>query len=165
MKTRIAPLMIGLLLGAASACATASPTLDPTADRAALRGAEVEIDAQGGIAALATMQRVDHDTRSFTATQRRICGNSCGAPLDSASGTISEHAADSLFTLVLQSSQTLTSDDYGATRNGADMMAYTIRISFAGQTRTIRGDDGSVPDAAHQIINVVRQTISTARGR
>ena len=56
--------------------------------------------------------------------------------MDTTSGTLSPATTDSLFTVVLAKARTLGQDDYGTTRNGADMMFYTIRLTADGRTRT-----------------------------
>lgn len=152
-------------LGFAAACASNGPTRGGDTDAGSLSGAKVEIVATGGIAALSVTHRVDHDTRAFGYTQGRLCGASCPAPTDSASGMLSPSTTDSLFNVVVKDAGALSKDDYGITQNGADMMSYTIRIITAGGARTIRADDGTLPDPARQIIAAVRETISAARGR
>lgn len=163
MKTRV--LVSLFALGFAGACASTSPTLDGSTDLGSASGAKVEVTAEGGIAAMSVSHRVDHDTRAFAYTQGRICGASCPAPMDSASGTLSPAKTDSLFNVILQDARALPKDDYGITRNGADMMSYTIKITSGGHVRTIRADDGTLPDPARAIIAAVRETISAARGR
>ncbi|HEY4132937.1 MAG TPA: hypothetical protein VGM50_20145 [Gemmatimonadaceae bacterium] len=163
MKTHRAIAVIAL--GFAASCATNNPTRGGDADSGSHSGAKVEIVAEGGIAALLVTHRVDHDTRAFAYTQGRLCGASCPAPTDSASGMFSPSTTDSLFNVVVKDAGALSRDDYGITRNGADMMSYTIRITTAGRVRTIHADDGTLPDAARQIIATVRETISAARGR
>jgi hypothetical protein len=162
MKRRSALLGVAVAL-ATMACASTSPTIDAGTDFGNFAGAKVEIAAEGGFAALSVMHRVDHDTRTFAFSQRRICGATCAAPMDTTDGVLSPAKTDSLFNIVLQNARALTKDDYGITKNGADMMAYAIRITAEGRTRTIRGDDGSLPDAARQIVAAIRQTISAAR--
>ena len=159
MKTRIA--LVGFVV-LAGACASTSPTLD-NADAGNLSGAKVELTAEGGIAALSMVHRVDHDTRTFAYSQRRICGTTCGAPTDTTDGVLSSATVDSLFNIVIQNARALSKDDYGITRNGADMMAYTLRITADGRTRTIRADDRTLPEPARQILTAIRQTISAAR--
>jgi hypothetical protein len=68
-----------------------------------------------------------------------------------------------VFAVVLEQARSLRKDDYGMTRNGADMMTYTIRLASNGRVRTIRGDDGSLPEAARTLMNTVHAAISTAR--
>ena len=161
MKTRSAVLGFVVAIGLAG-CASA-PTIDGSTDFGNLAGAKVEVTAEGGIAAMSVMHRVDHDTRTFAYSQRRICGTTCGAPSDTADGVLSPGKTDSLFNIVLQNARDLPKDDYGITRSGADMMSYTIRITADGRTRTIRADDGTLPDPARQILAAVRQAISAAR--
>lgn len=161
MNTRVWSLWGAAALVAATACATSGPTMD--SDAGSLNGAKVEISAEGGFAALAVRQHVEHDTRSFAFSQRRLCGTTCGAPTDTASGTLAASATDSLFNVVLEQARSLAKDDYGITRNGADMMTYTIRITADGRMRTIRGDDGSLPEAGRTLMNSVRAAISAAR--
>ena len=160
-------LALGATLSAAvslaAACASTSPTLGGSTDSGSLNGAKVEITAEGGFAALAVMHRVDHDTRGFAYSQRRLCGTTCAAPTDTASGTLSSAKADSLFNTVLQDTRALTKDDYGITKNGADMMSYTIRVTSDGRIRTIRADDGTLPEAARHLMAAIRETISAAR--
>ena len=69
-------------------------------DFGTLNGAKLELFAEGGIAALQTKYTVDHDTRVYGYSMRHICSDKCGAPMDTASGTLSPAAADSLFNLV-----------------------------------------------------------------
>jgi len=161
MKTRT--LLSLIVATVALGCASTAPTLDGNSDMGNFAGAKVEITAEGGIAALSVMHRVDHDTRRFAYSQRRICGTTCSAPTDTTDGTLAPATSDSLFNVVLQDARSLTRDDYGVTRNGADMMSYTIRLTAEGRTRTIRGDDGSLPEPAHRILTAVRQAISAAR--
>jgi hypothetical protein len=155
-------LSLGLVaFGILAACAS-SPTLGG-ADAGSLDGAKVEITAEGGFAPMSVMHRVDHDTRAFAYSQRRLCGTTCAEPTDTADGTLAPATTDSLFNLILQDARALTKDDYGITRNGADMLSYSIRITADGRTRNIRGDDGSLPDPARQILTAVRQAISAGR--
>lgn len=144
-------------------CASSNPTAgsgDPSTNTS---GAMVEVTAEGGIAALSSRQRVQHDDLHFVLVQRRICGTTCSPPMDSASGTLNAGAADSLFAIVLDQARRLEKDDYGTTRNGADMMTYTIVVTADGRTRTIRGDDGTMPEPARRILAAVRESISAAR--
>jgi hypothetical protein len=54
-------------------------------------------------------------------------------------------------------------DDYGTTHNAADMFQYTLRITFDGATKTVRADDGTMPDAMRQIVVILGATIDSAR--
>lgn len=145
------------------ACASNNPTAG-TGDRSEnAAGAMIEVTAEGGIAALSNRQRAQHDDRRFVLVQRRLCSTTCLAPMDSASGTLSIGATDSLFSIVLGQARLLEKDDYGTTRNGADMMTYSIVLTADGRTRTIRGDDGTMPEPARRILAAVRETISAAR--
>jgi hypothetical protein len=128
-------------------------------------GAKVEVIAEGGIAALSVRHLVERDTRAFAYARRRLCTNACGAPMDTASGSLSTARTDSLFTVVLSDARALPKDDYGTTPNAADMMLYTIRLTLDGRVRTIRGDDGTLPDPARKIMTEVREAISAARAR
>lgn len=163
MKIRRRSSIVSVLLALTAACASTGPTIDGNVDADSFNGAKVEIAAEGGFAALSVMHRVEHDTRAFAYTQGRLCGTTCGAPSDSASGTLSPATTDSLFGIVLRNARLLTQDDYGITKNGADMMSYTIRLTSDGRVRTIRADDGTLPEAGRQILTAVRETISAAR--
>jgi hypothetical protein len=169
MKTRrrVSKFSVALVFAAAfaAACASAGPTLDGSSDAESLNGAKVQITAEGGFAALSINHSVDHDTRTFSFSQGRLCAATCPAPMDSASGTLSQARTDSLFDIVLDNARLLSKDDYGITRNGADMMSYTIRLTSDGHVRTIRADDGTLPEPARLILNAVRETVSAARGR
>ena len=156
--------LIALVSGSFIGCARHTPTeasarLD---DFGTFNGAQVEIVAEGGIAALSMNHVVRHDDRFFLATTRRICPGSCAA-LDSTSGSLSPAATDSLFNIVLAQSPFALKDNYGITRTGADMMAYTVRVTANGATKTIRADDGTMPEPLRRIVDVVRATISAAR--
>jgi hypothetical protein len=139
--------------------------MDGDRDSGPLSGATIDISAEGGFAVQAVTHHVDHDTRAFAFSQRQLCGATCGAPSDSAAGTLAASTADSVFNVVLEQARSLRKDDYGITRHGADMMTYTIRLASSGRVRTIRGDDGSLPEAARTLVTTVYTAISTARAR
>jgi hypothetical protein len=128
-----------------------------------LNGARIELTAQGGIAALSTTWRAAHDDRSFVYSRRHICGATCPAPMDSASGTLSASAADSLFSLVWSLAPMDLHDDYGTTAGGADMFGYTLRVTFDGTTKTVRADDGTMPAPMRQIAVILGGIIDSAR--
>ncbi|HEV8446058.1 MAG TPA: hypothetical protein VGQ44_04540 [Gemmatimonadaceae bacterium] len=128
-----------------------------------LNGAHIELTAEGGIAALSTSWRANHDDRSFVYARRHVCGTSCPAPMDSASGAFTPAAADSLFSVVWSLAPMNLHDDYGTTHNAADMFQYTLRITFDGATKTVRADDGTMPDAMRQIVVILGATIDSAR--
>src|SRR3954468_16930441 len=84
-------------------CAASSSTAEiANNDFTSLNGASVEIVAEGGIAALTVTHRAEHDSRAFAFSQQHICGTTCAAPMDSASGVLSPATADSMFTIVLE---------------------------------------------------------------
>lgn len=145
-------------------CASTSPTMGG-GETTPATGAKVEIVAEGGIAALSVRHLVERDTRTFAYAHRRLCTNVCGAPMDTASGSLSSARTDSLFAAVLSDAQALPKDDFGTTPNAADMMLYTIRLTLDGRVRTIRGDDGTLPEPARKIMTEVREAISAARAR
>jgi hypothetical protein len=155
-----------LLLSVVTACTHRDPTSSPAVrvdDFGVLNGAKIELVEEGGIAGLVTDRIVRHDDRFFLYTQRHACGQTCGAPLDSATGTLSASAADSLFSVVWAQSPFNLKDDYGNTASAADMFIYTLRMTFDGTTKTIRADDGTMPPQMRQIVDVLRGTISAAR--
>jgi len=158
---RVLPL-VGVYL-AGWGCAGTSPTVDIGSDFGSFNGAKVEVSDVGGFAALSIAQIVDHDTRGFSYSQRRICGTTCQAPMDTASGALGPATTDSIFNVVLEQARQLPKDDYGTTTNAADMMTHTIRLTANGRVRTIRGDDGTFPAAARRIVSTVREAISAAR--
>ena len=158
MKRRIT--QFAFIAAGVSACAgSAGPSLN---DFGSFDGAKVEVVAQGGIAALSISDKVSHDDRAYTHVQRQICSTSCPAPTDSASGTLSGTKTDSLFTIVFAKAPGLK-DDYGITGQAADMFVYTVRVTTASATKTIRADDGTMPPELRQIVSAVRGTISAAR--
>src|SRR5512146_3212618 len=143
--------------------ATAIPGIR-SQDFGTLNGANLELLAEGGIAASQTRYTVDHDTHAYSYSLRHICSDKCGAPMDSASGTLSPAAADSLSTLVWSESPYGLRDDYGTTPNAADMMNYTLSVTFDGSAKKIRADDGTMPDAMRKIADAVRGVVAVARG-
>jgi len=132
-------------------------------DFGALNDAKIELVAEGGIAALLITDVARHDDRFYLHTMRHLCTQTCAAPLDSATGTLSASAADSLFSLVWAQSPFSLKDDYGTMNGAADMMTYTLRMTFDGTTKTVRADDGTMPPQMRQIVDAVRGTISAAR--
>lgn len=156
------------LLAAAAliACASGAPT-STTAARidnvAALNGARLELVEEGGFAAFLTTSNVRHDDRAFTFVRRHICSTNCGAPLDSASGSLSAAASDSLFNIVWNAQPGTLKDDYGTTQNGADMITYTLRLTFDNATKTIRADDGTMPVAMRKMVEAIHGIVAAAR--
>jgi hypothetical protein len=155
-----------ILFSAVTACSHRDPTSSPSVrvdDFGVLNGAKIELVEEGGIAGLQSDRIVRHDDRFFLYTQRHACGQTCPAPLDSVTGTLSASAADSLFSVVWAQSPFNLKDDYGNTASAADMFIYTLRMTFDGTTKTVRGDDGTMPPQMRQIVDAVRGTISAAR--
>jgi Emfourin len=155
-----------ILLAVVAACARRDPTSSPAVrvdDFGVLNAAKIELVEEGGIAALSIDRVVRHDDRFFLYTQRHLCGQTCAAPMDSVTGTLSPAASDSLFTLVWAQQPFNLKDDYGTTHDAADMMEYTLRMTFDGTTKTVRADDGTMPPQMRQILDVLRGTISAAR--
>lgn len=144
-----------LLVAFAAGCA-ATNTVEPTSPTS------VEVVAEGGIAALSIRDRVDRDSRAWVHVTRHLCADTCTAPTDSASGVLPGPTVDSLFNGVL-AQKIQFKDDYGTTHGAADMMDYTVRITSNGSTKTIRADDGTMPDALRQIIVAVREATAGAR--
>lgn len=164
MRARVAGLAAALAIGA---CAhnTSAPTSPSTPVDAfgTLNGARIELTAQGGIAVLTITRRVTHDDRMYAFSMRQVCGATCAAPMDSASGVLSAAAADSLFSVVWALAPMQLRDDYGTTAGSADMFEYTLRVTFDGTTKTVRADDGTMPSAMRQMLAILGGTIDTAR--
>lgn len=152
-----------LVLSASIAACSSANTLVPIGDFGSFNGASVELSAEGGFAALAVHHLARHDDRGYVFTQRQICNSKCNVPLDSASGTLAASATDSLFNIVLAQAPFSLKDDYGITQGGADMMTYTLKIVAGGNVKTIRADDGTMPQPMRQIVQTLRETISNAR--
>jgi len=155
-----------LIAATVAACARRDPT-SAGATRIdnvqALNGARLELVEEGGIAALSTTQTVRHDDRAFSYVRRQICSAKCPAPMDSASGTLSVAASDSLFNIVWNAQPGTLKDDYGPTPGGADMVTYTLRVILDNQTKMIRADDGTMPAAMRQIVQSIHGIIAAAR--
>ncbi len=154
-----------ILAAFAAACSNSGTTSGPAAfdDFGSFNQASVQIVAEGGIAALSSTHRVSHDDRGFVYVSRHLCAQSCGAPLDSASGALAANVTDSLFNIVLEQARLLTKDDYGTTGQAADMMVYTLTINANGVTKTVRADDGTMPQPMRQIVSSVRDAVQAAR--
>lgn len=158
------PILLLVATSATGACrSSGAGPLDPFGDLGSFNGATVEVSAIGGIGALSTSAVVRHDDRAFIYSQRQLCAATCPAPLDSASGTLSAAATDSLFNIVLEQLRSSLKDDYGSTPNSADMVTYTVRVTAPGGVRSIRADDGTMPAPMRQIVQAVRGIIFAAR--
>jgi len=83
--------------------------------------------------------------------------------MDSASGTLSAAAADSLFSFIWSQAPMQLHDDYGTTHGAADMFEYTLRITFDGVTKTVHADEGTMPAEMRQIVTILGATIDSAR--
>jgi hypothetical protein len=159
---RFSTLAVSVVL---AACSRAGTINGPVAvdNVGSFNNASVSITAEGGIAALRIMHSVSHDDRAFTYSQRHLCTQTCGAPMDSASGTLTPAMTDSLFNIVLAQSPFSLKDDYGITGQAADMMVYAMTVRADGRTKTIRADDGTMPPPMRQIVSSVRDVIAAAR--
>jgi hypothetical protein len=153
-------LIFTLLSSAIVACSSATSG-GPTPDT--LNGAKVDILAEGGFAALSVHHVVSHDDRGFVYSMRHLCDKNCGAPSDTASGTLSAAASDSLFNIVVAADPFSLKDDYGPTHGGADMFSYTVRVTTASRAKTIRFDDGTMPPEMRRILQAVQGIVSAAR--
>jgi len=168
MRTQLHRLasIASLMILAACSANTSAPVAsgnDPLGDFATFNGARVEVSAQGGLAGIYLKDAASHDDRSYVRVQRHICAQNCGAPMDSTAGVMSAAATDSLFNIVLEQARLLDKTDYGATKGGADMMFYTLKVTAGGSTRTVTADDGTMPDAMRRIVDVVRTSIAAAQ--
>jgi hypothetical protein len=161
MRTHLSVLVLASTL--AGACATASTGPGPGVDYVSFNSGKIELTEEGGIAALSMRRVVQHDDHFYLYTQGRLCGASCQPATDSASGTLSAAATDSLFSAVLAEHPNALKDDYGTTRSAADMMTYTLRLTFNDVTKVIRADDGTMPPEMRRILSAVHATISAAR--
>ena len=159
MKYQLASLLL-----AVAACSSQTSTVVASDSMVAVNNARVELVEQGGIAALESSRIVRHDDRFFSYVQRHLCGTgNCGAPIDTAAGSLSPAAADSLFGIVLAASPLTLNEDYGTTKGGADMVAYTLTVFTLAGTRTIHADDGTMPAPMRRIINAVHGIVGAAR--
>jgi hypothetical protein len=103
---------------------------------------------------------VQYDNRAFAVSLRfSNCPGTC-APSDTASGTLSAEAAESLFNLVLQQSPFSLKDDYGHDPTVADDLSYTFVITASGLVKTIHADGHTMPLQLHQIEQAVREKLS-----
>ena len=151
-----------LIIAACAGRATSSDSPVANDPFGTLNGAAVELESSGGFAALATVYQAAHDDRRYAYAQRHICSTNCGAPLDSASGTLAPNVADSLFSIVAAASSELK-PDYGTTVGGADMLDYTLRMTIEGRTKTVHADDGTMPDAMRRVVYALRGIVAAAR--
>ena len=160
--------LLSIVAAAIGACSSSTTARDPAhPDRVdnvgSFNGARIDVSAEGGFAALSLHHAVSHDDRKFVYTNRHICAQNCGAPIDSASGTLTPAAADSLFNIILAQNPFSLKDDYGPTRGGADMYSYVVRVTAEGRTKSIRFDDGTMPDAMRTILQAVQGIVTAAR--
>src|SRR5882672_1496030 len=161
MRTKL--ILVTLAAVSIAACSRSGSIGDPALrvdNFGSFNGAKVEVTREGGIAALAINHVVKHDDRAFVYTMRHLCGTTCGAPLDSASGNLSAATTDSLFNIVLAQDAFSLKDDYGTSRGAADMMEYTVRVTSGGTVKTIRADDGTMPEPLRRIVQSVTEIVS-----
>lgn len=155
-----------LIVAALVGCASGAPTSSAATrvdNVATLNGARVELVEEGGIAAFSTTYTVRHDDRAFAFSRRHICSANCPAPLDSASGSLSVVASDSLFNVVVSAQPGTLKDDYGVTPNSADMVTYTLRVVLDNATKTVRADDGTMPSPMRKIVDAIHGIVAATR--
>ena len=157
-------ILIALISASIAGCAKETPTdasqVRPDANTS---GSKIEVIAEGGIAALDVHYSVRQDDRFFVYTQRFLCNNACAAS-DSASGSLSTAASDALFSTVFAQQPFDLKDDYGSSHGAADMLEYTVRVTVGGDAvKTIRADDGTMPEQLRRIVSAVRETVAAAR--
>ncbi|MEP6493461.1 MAG: hypothetical protein ABJF01_12330 [bacterium] len=163
MRIQFSLLVVSSLLTAA--CNHPDTSVSPDAlndQRVPLSAASIDIVAEGGFAGLTVHHQVTHDNRAFLYTVRHFCSANCPVPFDSTSGTLAAASADSLFAVIAAQRPLELKDDYGSTHGAADFMDYTMRVTIGGTTKTIRGDDGSIPEPMRRILEAVHASISAA---
>lgn len=144
------------------ACSSSGEASDPAVSFfRTSNGATVEVTALGGIAGAREHQLVRRDDRTYATSLRY--GSGSGSALDTASGTLSAAAADSLFDIIFEQSPFSLQDDYGDTHGAADAMIYTLVVTADGRTKAIHADDVTMPPQMRRIVESVRGTISAAR--
>jgi hypothetical protein len=151
---------------AAIACSTNGARLDPesAAKSASYATADVELVGTGGLGGFMTRSLVRGSGPSFLYTMHRICSvPNCQAALDSATGGLRRSASDSLFATIDAAAPWNLKDDYGITVGGADMVTYTMRVTIGDRTKTVRADDGTMPEPMRRIAEALRATIAAAR--
>jgi hypothetical protein len=163
MKTRfVSALMLSITLTACASTATQGGSV-ASPPQARFSGAKIEVVQEGGFAALAIRRAVTYDDRVFVASTRRMCTSNCGAPTDSASGMLTVGATDSLFTAIVAQDPFSLKGDYGVTQGAADMSTYTVRITANGKSKSVRFDDGSMPEPMQKILLALQTTLFAAR--
>ena len=91
-----------LLFAGTVACSNHASTGVLFNDFGTLNGAEVQLTEVGGFAARSVMHLVRHDDGFFSYVQKPLCAPACPtAPVDSASGSLTHAASDSLFSIIL----------------------------------------------------------------
>ena len=123
----------------------------------------IEVLADGGIAALHILNRVDSTSAEARYSMGPICGSTGTCqPRDTLTGTLTRAQVDALFARTLEPEFRALRADYGTTTQGADMMGYTVIIHANDRTRTIRADDGTMPSLLAQWVNDVRGAVADA---
>ena len=156
--------LFALLAASLAGCGSDTPTdASRTNLEGSTAGSQIEIVAEGGIAGLDIRHTVRQDDRFFVYTSRHLCNNNCAAS-DSVSGSLSKAASDALFNTIFAQSPFDLKSDYGTSHGAADMMEYTIRVTIGGDAvKTIRADDGTMPEQLRRIVSAVLETVSAAR--
>lgn len=166
---KVHPVVIAVAVASLLACSSATPGGDPATaslDHARYAAAEIELVGEGGLAAFATRHRVRGEGPTFLFTRHRICSvPSCQPALDSAAGALATRTADSLFAVAEGLGLFGLKDDYGITVGGADMITYTLRVQLGGRTKTVRADDGTMPEPMRRVAEALRSTIDAARAK
>ena len=127
-------------------------------------GVHVVTEKEGGLGGLWIRRTVDGDALTYVATTHRICSvPQCQAAIDSASGRISAESARAIAEAANRAALWQAKDDYGRTKNAADMFTHTLRVQSQGRSKTIRGDDGTMPEAARELEQAVERAVSEAR--
>lgn len=161
--------LASLALLALAACARPerdAPTTPETARNAvAVEGFSISLEREGGLGSLLIRSAVDGQTSRWIATTHRICSvPSCQAAMDSASGTLRAEKVREIADAVEKSGIFGLADDYGRTPNSADMMTYTLSVRANGRAKSVRGDDGTFPQAAREVQALLERAITEARG-
>ena len=163
---RFSTLAAALLLAACTRNVADQPTSPEGVRNASRSGFRLTMEREGGIGTLWIRESVDGATGRFVATTHRICSvPQCQAAIDSASGTLDATVVGTLMATVEGANLWSLRDDYGRTPNSADMMVHTLTTHLDGRDKSVRGDDGSFPDAARRVEAALHEAITKARGR
>lgn len=119
--------------------------------------AEIVLTSEGGIATMRVIVRLDSATGALTRTTCRMptSAEECGTLGHLEQKTLTTPQVESIFRITQTQEFQALKRDYGSSTKGADLMGHAVIVTTNDRTRTIKGDDITLPETVERLRNAL----------